>query len=451
MFVTRQSARGRTQMLDVEAILFNHDPLRTAGCGLNLRRNARELVELPEWRRAVTVAPEDSPVAYDLDDQRGRRAPIIMARFRRQQPGITTAQVRAIPIAPPINPWRPSYLLHPQLIWPGNYWFTSLAEYVVSLVYTAYYRWWQSSESGSAPNILGSVAPRWIELAADGTSSMEPFELHDSLLSNRGVGVWDIRWQWQYRLGLSDPWRDMQTTAHRVYTVLQVPTAPWVQQPFRRENTQLPWTEVLDVACRWASGARSPVTAATSVTEVVFGLGDRLLEYGCPIGALTMYASFLGEDVFNCTAFLDRLNLGPGNGKFVNCSDCAAIVSTFANILGCDLWQSRMGSYFPAFETNPIQAIGSHAFESPCGWGLGFTYHEVAWTNECTEADNVFDACLKVLTASLSGSPVPASRLATNLQFGESGEGLYRDLIAAPTGRAACMPRPAERSRRPVI
>ena len=56
---------------------------------------------------------------------------------------------------------------------------------------------------------------------------------------------------------------------------------------------------------------------------------------------------------FECTQFLDRLRGGPGLGGTVNCTDCAVIVSTFSNALGCDLWQSRMGSQ--QFEVNPIR------------------------------------------------------------------------------------------------
>jgi hypothetical protein len=47
---------------------------------------------------------------------------------------------------------------------------------------------------------------------------------------------------------------------------------------------------------------------------------------------------------FECTQFVERLRGGNGNGIYANCSDCATIVASFANVLGCDLWQSRMGS-----------------------------------------------------------------------------------------------------------
>jgi len=49
-----------------------------------------------------------------------------------------------------------------------------------------------------------------------------------------------------------------------------------------------------------------------------------------------------------------------GLGEKVNCTDSANTVSTLANLLGCDLWQSRMGW---SFDLNPLIAIGyQHPF-----------------------------------------------------------------------------------------
>jgi hypothetical protein len=93
---------------------------------------------------------------------------------------------------------------------------------------------------------------------------------------------------------------------------------------------------------------------------------------------------------FDCTAFLERLRGGFGYSRLVNYSDCAAIVATFANAPGCDLWQSRMIGAEP-FLLNPTLTIGSHAWLSACAVGA-FVMHKVAWTNGCGEDDDVFDA-----------------------------------------------------------
>jgi hypothetical protein len=118
-----------------------------------------------------------------------------------------------------------------------------------------------------------------------------------------------------------------------------MPTGPWQQAPYNAVNKQVPWTEVLDYACSWAAGAMTADDAAGKVTDAVHNLGPGTFRYDCPGGGSPRYAS----PGFDCTAFLDRLRGGAGNGVYVNCSDCATIVSTFANALGADLWQSRMG------------------------------------------------------------------------------------------------------------
>lgn len=154
---------------------------------------------------------------------------------------------------------------------------------------------------------------------------------------------------------------------------------------------------------------------------------------------------------FNCTAFLERLHGGVGNGQYVNCSDCATFTSTFANILGCDLWQSRMGGQ--GFDLNPILAIGSDTWYPGCqSWPVpGFSYHEVAWTGSCTEADNVFDSCLQVDGDADPTTAPHVPLLPTNLQFGTPGSGYYRDRLATPPTRTSCAPAPMTRTRRTVF
>ena len=85
---------------------------------------------------------------------------------------------------------------------------------------------------------------------------------------------------------------------------------------------------------------------------------------------------------------------------YVNCSDCATFTSTFSNVLGCDLWQSRMGPPVGQFALNDMLAIGSNVWQTACqgidGWSGSFSYHEVAWKGACLADDHIFDACLQV-------------------------------------------------------
>jgi hypothetical protein len=77
-----------------------------------------------------------------------------------------------------------------------------------------------------------------------------------------------------------------------------------------------------------------------------------------------------------------------GIGKRINCSDCATIVSTLANILGCQTFQVKFAR---EFDTNPIILI-SESRHLP----NFFQGHEVAWTGDTPAEGAIFDACLQV-------------------------------------------------------
>lgn len=414
-----------------------------SGCFLPLRRDVARRAAWPEWQAGVTTQPGDSTVAFVVS--RLAAAPPTVAVTVARGPGDPdVVEVRALAPLSDTQPWPPPALAPPDLLWPASHWFSSPQEYLHSLLYRAYYAQWQASRERQQ-HALGPVAATRVRFGVDGLG-VALAALPGNTLADRGVNVSDVAWQWQVRSGPGLPWLPLATTQHRVYAVLTPPTLPWHARPAAADDTQVAWAEALDVACRWASGARDVRAAATAVTEAVNGLGG-LIEYGCPIGALTMYAAPMGLDAFDCSGFLELVAGGPGNGRFVNCSDCATITSTLANLLGADLWQSRMGSYVPSFETNPLLAIGSDRVGSPCGWGLGFTYHEVAWTGACGSDDNVYDACCRLSTPGGGASTV----LPVDMRFGFEGQGQYLDLMAAPTTREACVPRPGERKRRVLL
>jgi hypothetical protein len=378
-------------VLRLEAIIFNHDPLSAAN-GVNLRRDVARIVPVPEWRRFVSVNPEDSVVAYAVSEAR-QATPTILAQFRRTDPALTSVEVRSI-------------------------------------------------DPTGGQSVLGTAGPRWVTFTGGEVSPFVALSLAQARLRTSGVGVHDLRWRWQYRPDPQQPWTDFAESRHRVYTVLSVPRPPWQQQPYVTSNTQLPWTGVLDYSCRWAASAQTLDEAAALVTEAVFELGPEVIEYGCVVFGTPQYS----VPYFHCGALLERLRGGPGRGRWVNCTDCATIVSTFSNILGCRLWQSTMGL---SFALNEILAIGASEWRTACDWG-GFNYHEVAWKGGCTEADAVFDACLLV-DGDLDPTRAPHQPLlATNLRFGNPGDGDYRDRLAAPAGRANCRPLPSTRQHRLV-
>jgi hypothetical protein len=398
------------------AIAFNDGGSGAGPQALNIRRNAALPVAVPQWQRGLTFTAADSLAAYALEDVLGRPVTILV-RLGSLLPQVTSAQVRAVqpPLPPMSNPLAPSLP-----------WLQGLMQAQI--------------------NVLGDVAPQTVVFPPGGDSGFVAFTLSNTRLATCGVGVHYVRWHWQYRLGPFDPWRNFAVTEHTIYTVLRTPRPPWTQQPASAVNTQLPWTDALDYACRWAQGARTPHEAAQAITRAVFSLGNGVLAYDCAIGA----AAYAFE-VFLLSELIERLRGGLGRGPYVNCSDCAAIVATFANALGADLWQSRMGGPFTGamgyFPVNPVRTIGAPSWSLPCGWWPGWTFHEVAWSGNCTADDTVFDACLQLDAYPPYRVPLTPS----DLRFGRAGEWAYRDMIATPQGRALCEPVPSSRQRRPVV
>jgi hypothetical protein len=380
--------------VSILAIKFNHDTNAATHDALNIRIDASGTVTVPEWTGGETL-PSQSPAAYAINAVGGNTI-TVQARFKTDKV-VKFLEVRAL--------------------------------FVTKL--------------GAPKTPLGDLAPAQVIFNADGLSGFVSF----NCLSGLGTTVRakNIQWMWQVRTTPGGAWTDFATTHHRIYVLLAVPTSPWQQLPYSAANLQLPWTAVLDVACAWAANASTRDGAAGLITDHVYALGSGIVKYDCPGFGASHYTS---GGLFNCTAFVDRVHGGAGNGIFVNCTDCSIFTSTFANILGCDLWQSRMES---GFALNEILAIGSNVWQTACGW-VSFSYHEVAWKNQCTESDAVFDACLQVDgDANPTGGNPHVPLLPKNMVFGAAGAGLYRDRLCTVAGRPHCNPAPGTKKRRPVF
>ena len=398
--------------INLDAIKFNRDPNTVHDNAINIRKNALEFIEVPEWRGGISVNPEDSRAAYAKKETTGSTL-TIEARFRWTGAGAKVVEIRALD--PTVNPPGPSGCI-------------GIIVRLLRRIIRALFG-----------NVLGEVKARTVSFPGPGLGAFETFELINTRLDRVGVGIRTTTWRWQYRVD-GGPWTDFETSRHRIYVLLESPHEPWQQAPYAVSNIQLPWTDVLDRACSWAFLATDRVGAAAAITRQVYNLGNSVVTYDCPSGGATHYA----YPNFDCTAFLERMAGGSGNGQYVNCTDCATFVSTFANAVGCDLWQSRMGW---GFDLNPLLAIGSNIWQTACGWG-GFSYHEVAWTDACTAADRVYDACLQVDGDADPTSPPHTALLPTNMMFGTPGSGGYRDKLS-PAG--SCDPQPSSRQRRSVF
>ena len=376
--------------ISLVSLTFNHDPESSRTSALNIRRNARDIARIPEWQAGD---PDSFPAAYSISDTAG--APVEV-KADLTGPSNARVYIRAIPASP------------------------------------------------FALNVLGPTETIAVNFSPKGMRRNVGFRLLNPLFALMGVGVLDIDWRWQARQDLASPWRDFDTSRHRIYVVLRQPTLPWLQQPFSSSNTQLPWAEVLEWSCRWGALAKSTGIAATAITAAVSRLGPRRIAYDCRGGNPTNYS----YPYFDCTAFLERLSGGYGRGPRVNCTDCATIVSTFANAIGADLWQSRMFNQIFPFRCNLMRLIGAPFFGAVCGSGF-FNYHEVAWEGMCSDFDDIYDACVEVF------APAPpaiafAIYMPADLNFGWAIGSSYRDFLVSPEARPICQAQPQTRRRRLV-
>jgi hypothetical protein len=249
-----------------------------------------------------------------------------------------------------------------------------------------------------------------------------------------------VQWLWKCRNinGSGSGANNMEKTEHLIYTVYQTPQPPM----------STPWIAVLHKACVWAANETDAVGAASMVTVNVNSARDinnnLVLQYDIVLGA-SFYSSSAN---FDCTEYLERLNGGAGNGGDVNCTDCACMVTTFANALGCELHESEMGYNF---RCNEIISIGFTNWAVP--FGRGFSYHEVAWTGTRGNGDELYDACLKVDGDANPTTSPHSELLPLNLLFHVAGSTLYKERLAADTsdGRPNCIAQPLTGQRRVVI
>jgi hypothetical protein len=371
--------------VSLEAIKFNYDPNSVAHDAFNIRVNETESVTVPEWRRNETTAP--SAAAYAIKETADSQISI-QAKFRRHDSNISRIEVQAI--------------------------------------------------DPTGKNILGEVQARPATFSDEVTDYIS-FNLEKTRIQEAGVSASTTTWEWQYRLSASSSWLPLETTKHRIFTTLRVPQPPWVCCPYNESNTQLPWTEILEFVCKWAAGAKSYIAVATKLTNEFRNLEKRLSIFYWPS------PPYYSNPNFDATQFLDLLRGGRGKSYRLNCSDCATALSTFANIVGCDLWQAWMGHNFI---TKPVMAIGAKTWQA---WR--FNYHEVAWQFPCGSDDPIYDASLKLNSEKLPNRQ-PRPSLPVNVPFGQADQEHYRFMLAVPPGDqpnpAWPQPFPDERRHRAV-
>jgi hypothetical protein len=279
-------------------------------------------------------------------------------------------------------------------------------------------------------SMLGEVEPFIIsfpqtQTVAQFSEAELTVELSGHSIGAAGVWVSDTNWRWQY-LDESGIWRDIITTRHRVYCLNAHPTLPW-QQDMDGANPRLPWVDALEVACAWAAGAHNADDVARAICRGVWNAGSTgLLRYD-----RDRQGDFAEDDNrigrFDLSLFLSHLRSGTA-ARSVQCFDCAAAVSTLANVLGADVDQYQFTIDWPPTGkgSKPVLLIG-HSDPGPATW----TTHEVAAVPTPPTGYRVWDACLQVNTPALRPPVRFLGRQVLGMTFAD-----YKALFLAEGSRA---------------
>lgn len=347
--------------------------------------------------------------------------------------------------------------------------------------------------------VLGTVAPATVYINDTGYSvyrgkhTLVPLKLENIRFSELGVGIYDINWLWEFReLGEKDEegnqewedhWQPMQVTRHRVFVLLDTPKSPWTPHYLPNMNEGPPYaipliSEALTAACLMARGAKTKEAAAKSIADNLYESGVFIYN---PNSAYSndeqaRVAHFWGEDDsedakmvrrFYLSKVLERMNEGYGLGDKANCLDCALIVSSLANALGCNLQVAKLQNT-PSTDSTDPDHITNNRFEinAICAIGRGssketmpgleddgkyyFSFHAIAWQPASNDAafddpeNLIYDACLRFVRGQ-NDEGEETYLPATGIALGTAGDAdKYIGLLAVPgeTGRARCKAQP---------
>ncbi|MEK6303607.1 MAG: hypothetical protein AABO41_23125 [Acidobacteriota bacterium] len=378
----------------VEEVHFNHDNNSATSDALNIRKNAKgDSIEAPEWKRGLPAQPA-AYAAAALGAQ-----VTIKARFS-SGPANEARKIRAVDAWAPANP-------------RGCLgWIISLIALLIRSLFG---------------NVLGDTDEQTVAFDRIGNSGLVTFDLVNHKLKTSGVGIRTTEWKWQAFENGS--WQNFDTTQHKVYLVLDVPSGPWEQDP-TGNNTQLPWTDALDKACVWALGATTLDEAAERITIAVNTQPNQTYTGSTSFGTFSTY---------HLTSYLNQLDTGsPFN---LNCTDCADAVTTLSNLLGCDLFEGR----FTNLTTRKFLQLGGNPAVEADWVSMGWSYHEICWLHEMGQNELIYDACVQVDMDDTYADPVHVAKHPVKMRFGMNEPDDYRHRLVA-TGKATVQNHPIRRS-----
>ena len=338
---TSFSAKNKTAMINiykftVEEIKFNHDPTSCSADAVNLSKNLREEYSALQgewWTGGATL--KNDPVCYS-----GGVTPTVRVKFR-------------------VSP---------------------------SLAYARL-----SARTVDADSPLGGLEPKTV-MFSSGISTW--FEFAVDARIPRAIRKVDHRWEWKVSSinGQSvTPFVCATTGPHRVYTVLDTPKKPWKPNGL---DTQMPWTDALDLVCTVADGKSGKVQALAAVTSYLFG-DSMKFKYDVKEGEPHYFGDT--QTAFSLNDYLAR--------RFpeVNCSDQAYGLATLGNLMGI---HSTIVMTQPFGYINTVNLVGVGPCNNPVYLGTNTTNHvAVCGEDDVSRSyltrhrfvyaeDVIFDACI---------------------------------------------------------
>ena len=185
--------------------------------------------------------------------------------------------------------------------------------------------------------VLGPIDPVAIPVMA-GASAPSSFAL--SQLTPMVVGKHTVDWEWQAN-PIGGPVQSVDTTSHTVFTILDVPTSPWI--PTVGGGSRQPRVNALEVLADFAEGATTFEEARTAIVHEGFDLPS--FRYDTVSGS-PGYGTFVGGGFrFDVDDYIQ--NGYNGTGTVVGCCyDSASIIVCFDNLNGDDMNWLASGSGF---------------------------------------------------------------------------------------------------------
>lgn len=358
--------------LALETVLFNHGQGKVSP--MNIRENERKSISAgePEWKGAALY-----PVLYNIGNFKKGDSITIRCTFYSGQEDSGTAWVRARDV--------------------------------------------------SDTALFGDSEEQKIRIDKK-KSGFVMFRFPNHQLADKGILKEELRLEWEYSYD-RNTWKKMGASNHLIYTILGTPGYPWGGEDVfvwsnEEECRNRPWISALDVMYPYVKGIKDLKSLYRKITETVnseFGF-----KYDVKQGRPKYYSE---SDIFFyfylAWCIKDMANHVEA---IINCTDCAAIVTTFANLYGGQLSVRMIGSGFDCYK---IQSIGSHdwayTFQSSSKTGQGhFSMHQIAVEYTGKDQDNrtteVYDSCLKVDDSPTPGEPHGNAVLPVGMRFSAQPE-----------------------------